>query len=236
MKCQVEFTKTGKYPAICSDYNSKSFYHNEKEMKSYMIGLAISQFLWETHYLIYRFFSEHIKEHSHQIHSYIEIGPGHGLFLHKALDCLNEEARVTVVDISPVSIHIAKSIIKHFRHRQKDIKYHTIDMLQLSLEEAYDFITMGEVLEHVYYPEKLLMKLKQLMSPKGTAFISTCVNGPAIDHVYHFKAVDEIRDMIQVGGLAIEKERILPVEDLPMKEIEEKKITINYCAVLKKQE
>lgn len=52
--------------------------------------------------------------------------------------------------------------------------------------------------------------------------------------IYHFKTVDEIRDMLNSNGFKIEKELVLPVEDLPMNEIMEKKITINYCAILKK--
>ena len=107
-----------------------------------------------------------------------------------------------------------------------------IDILNMDFEEKYDFITMGEVLEHVIHPEKLLIKLKQLLNPKGRIYISTCVNCPAIDHVYHFKKVEEIREMIQACGLKIESELVLPVEELPMEEIVRKKVTINYCSIL----
>jgi hypothetical protein len=51
--------------------------------------------------------------------------------------------------------------------------------------------------------------------------------------VYHFKSVEEIRELFNRCNLEIIEERILPVEDLPMDEIIKHKITINYCAIVK---
>jgi len=42
--------------------------------------------------------------------------------------------------------------------------------------------------------------------------------------------------VLKKSGLTIEKEVILPVEDLPMEQVVSKKITINYCAIVKKSE
>ena len=233
LKSQIYFMKTGKYPL---DQQHKAFedvYNNEKEMKSYMVGLAISQFLWSTHYDMISFFKDTLKENDDVISSYLEIGPGHGLYLREAMKYLNNDVKIVAVDISQVSIEMTQSMMAYFYsdHFSK-IKYHNIDMLDLALSDKYDFITMGEVLEHVNYPDKLLCKLKDLLSAEGRAFISTCVNCPTIDHVYHFKSVDEIRGEIDDCGLIIKDEKVLPVEILPLKEIEEKKITINYCAIL----
>ena len=73
-----------------------------------------------------------------------------------------------------------------------------------------------------------------MLSEDGHAFISTCVDCPAIDHVYHFKTVQEIRDMFIRCGLETTEECILPVEDMPLDDIVKNKITINYCAIVKK--
>ena len=54
-----------------------------------------------------------------------------------------------------------------------------------------------------------------------------------IDHLYHFKTVDEIREMLNRCGLEIVSEKVLPVESLDMSEIIERKITINYSAIVK---
>ena len=235
MKSQIEFMKTNKYTI---DQHSDAFdevYSNEVKMKSYMIGLAVSQFLWETHYGMYSFFAKNVLKLSKNIHTYLEIGPGHGLFLNKALGYLGNDVTVDAVDISPISIGISKSIMNYFQPDFKNIEYHNSDILKFDINKKFDFITMGEVLEHVNFPEKLLMKIRDLLNDgNGRAFVSTCVNCPAIDHVYHFKHVDEIREMIENCGLKIEDEAVLPVENLPMEDIIQKKITINYCSQLKK--
>ncbi|UCC95303.1 MAG: class I SAM-dependent methyltransferase [Candidatus Omnitrophota bacterium] len=232
LRYQIKFMKTGKYP-VEESQAPEFIYNDERKMKSYIIGLAISQFLWETHYFMYNFFSERIKIYSPHIKDYLEVGPGHGLFLNKALEYLNNNAKVVVVDISPISINITKSIVEYFG-RAKDISYHTCDILNFNTEKKFDFITIGEVLEHVKTPAQLLDKIRKLLKPKGRVYISTCVNAPAIDHVYHFKTVDEIREMIRESEFSIETEHVLPVEDLPMQDIEQRRITINYCAILKR--
>ena len=235
MKCQIEFLKTGSYPVFDSSEAMASVYTDEKKMKSYLFGLALSQFLWGTHYQIFKFFQSKIKGLHSQVNSYLEIGPGHGLFLYSALEYLDKNSNIIAVDISPVAITVTRSIMEYFLpQRSNDIIYYSEDMQKLNLDNKFDFITMGEVLEHVDCPDKLVAKLSYLLNEKGHAFISTCVNCPAIDHVYQFTSINEIRKLITAYGLNIEDELILPVENLPMNEIVEKKITINYCSLVKK--
>jgi SAM-dependent methyltransferase len=236
MKCQVYFMKTGKYPTSSSEEANENIYSNEAVMKLYMIGLAISQFFWATHYEMYSCLIGSIRKNSPNIKSYLEIGPGHGLFLNKAIELIEPGSKITAVDISSTSMAITKSIITYFKPENTNVNYHIIDMLKLNLDEKYDFITMGEVLEHVNFPETLLLKLRDLMNKNARTFVSTCVNCPAIDHVYHFKTVDEIREMFHKCGLIIEEERVAAVEDLPFEEIMKRKITINYCAILKRSD
>lgn len=233
MLSQIEFMKTGHYPVKLQTEAYAHVYSNEKAMRSYMIGLAISQFLWATHFEMFQFHNVAILKYKDTISNYLEIGPGHGLFLNRALDHLNKESKIVAVDISPVSMEISKSILSFFRPDLSTVQFIVKDILEYDAENKFDFITMGEVLEHVNEPEKLLLKMKKLLNPEGRAFVSTCVNAPSIDHVYHFKFVEEIQQMLDQCGFAIEDEAILPVEELPFDEIVNKKITINYCALLK---
>ncbi len=235
MSCQIYFMKNGKYPASSAAVAFNDVYSNEESMKSYMFGLALSQFLWSTHYEMYSCLKNALDNNSNDIKSYLEIGPGHGLFLSKALETLSDEAKLTAIDISPISMNITKSIVNYFHpEAQARVDFHTGDMLDLNFPGEFDFITMGEVIEHVNNPDVLLRKLCNLLSVKGNAFISTCVDCPAIDHVYHFKSVEEIREMLHNCGLEITEECILPVEDMPLNDIVKNKITINYCAIVKK--
>jgi 2-polyprenyl-3-methyl-5-hydroxy-6-metoxy-1,4-benzoquinol methylase len=234
MKCQIEFMKTGTYRTTDHDQAFTEVYSSPERMKSYMIALAISQFLWQTHYRIYEAFEDTISVAANTVGAYLEIGPGHGLYLHKAIQYLPATAAVHAVDISPVSIAITRSIINHFHPALTNATFWTGDILAYNTPLLYDFITMGEVLEHVNEPERLLARLAQLLSETGTAFVTTSINSPAIDHVYHFKTVADVREMIGAAGLVISNEQILPVEDLPMAEIVDRKITINYSAVLRR--
>jgi hypothetical protein len=89
------------------------------------------------------------------------------------------------------------------------------------------------VLEHVNQPVTLLTRLKQMLAPEGRGFISTCANCPAIDHVYQFDTVNQIRELIASSGLVIEKDLPLPVENMSVGEAESRRITINYCALVR---
>ena len=62
MVSQKFFIKYNEYPVKNEKQAYKNVYNNITEMKSYMIGLAISQFLWPTHYAMYSFFIEKIKK------------------------------------------------------------------------------------------------------------------------------------------------------------------------------
>jgi SAM-dependent methyltransferase len=235
LKCQIEFMKTGSYTIQKRSQAFEETYSNTEKMTSYMIGLAISQFLWETHYEILKSFDQAARSLFPVVDSYLEIGPGHGLFLHKAMNYLKPHASVKAVDISPTSIAITQSIMTYFHPKVDSISYSTVDILTYDTTERFDFITMGEVLEHIDLPQQALRTLNELLLTGGRAFVSTAINSPAVDHVYHFKSVDDVRVMMQDAGLTIEQELVLPVEDLPMEEIVRRKITINYCAVLKKE-
>lgn len=234
LKCQIEFMKTGVYSS--SDHNQAfvEVYSNQDLMKSYMIALALSQFLWSTHYKIYLDFERSIIDNATKINSYLEIGPGHGLYLRKAIQYLKPETGIHAVDISPASTEITKSIINHFYPNISNVIFWTGDILAYEAPTRYDFITMGEVLEHVNAPHRLLTRLMTLLSDSGKAFVTTSINSPAVDHVYHFKSVEEVRSMIGDSGLTIVNEQVLPVEELPMDEIISRRITINYSAEVKR--
>jgi 2-polyprenyl-3-methyl-5-hydroxy-6-metoxy-1,4-benzoquinol methylase len=98
----------------------------------------------------------------------------------------------------------------------------------------YDFITMGEVLEHVEDPVKLLSRLKDFLTDDGIAFITTPTNAPAIDHISLFESVQEIRTIIHKAGFDIVSERSFPSEDVTPEEADNLKIAILYGAFLKR--
>ena len=234
MISHLYFYKHNKYPLSEQKDAFEKVYDNANEMKSYVYGIAVSQFLWSTHYAMYSFFIQEIQKKDLDIKNYLEIGCGHGLFLFEAIKRFKDKTNFEIVDISKTSIEITKSIINYLVHDKININYKLQDILKYKFDKKFDFIEMGEVLEHVDTPGVLLQSIYKILSKNGKLFMSTCVDCPTIDHVYHFKSVKDIEEMIEKAGFKIDNKQILPVEDLPMNEIIKRKITINYCALLSK--
>jgi SAM-dependent methyltransferase len=236
VQCQFYFQKTGRYPAA----NQKAavyenIYNSESRMKAYMIGLALSLYLWPTHYEIFSFLKSEITKYSNSVHSYLEIGPGHGLFLISAIDIFENLEKVVAVDISKESIRETQSIIKYFLgDKVKEMEFNVCDILKYTPDEEFEFVVAGEVLEHVEEPHEVLRRVRSLLKDSGRCFISTCTNAPAPDHLYHFKTIDEIEKLIANNGFSIQRRCVLPVENLPMSEIVRNRVTINYCALINK--
>jgi len=235
VKSQIYFMKNKKYPLEDQNQAYEEVYSSKEEMEPFMVGLALSQYLWKTHYQIFRHLKETLNQNKENIRKYLEIGPGHGLFLKEAINIIGSNCKYTAIDLSKVSLELTKSIISFHKLGESKVDYIHDDMLNIKSRDMYDFIVMGEVLEHVEEPTYLLNKLNTLLNDQGLAFISTCVDCPTIDHVYHFKSVEEIREMLKLCQFEIVGEKILPVEELPMDEIIKRKITINYSAVIKRK-
>ena len=232
LRCQVEYLRSGRYPKVTAEQAKQAVYESETEMLSYMVGLGLSQFLWPTHYQMFSFFKKVIYDEAKSVSSYLEIGPGHGLYMEYALSKLHKVDVAVAIDISSTSLELSRSIIQYFIPKKKEVEFVLGDVTKTDFDRHFDFITMGEVLEHVNQPKVLLKQLKKLLAPGGKAFVSTCANSPAIDHVVQFDNVKQMRELIISAGLTILVDLPLPVESMSVKEAEVERVTINYCALL----
>ncbi len=229
LKEQIKFKRTGKYSCSTVVEAVETVYHSEEEMSAYMYGLGLSQFLWPNHYFMYSYFIDVISK-LNDVKTYLEIGPGHGLFLVESLKRF-KSADFTAVDISPVSVSITQKVVKEFSPQTK-CRFINCDVREFVEDYKYDVIVMCEVLEHLEDPNEILQKVKALLNPGGTAFITTCANAPAIDHVYLYTSADHIRKEICAQGFNIVSDLTLPVENEPEEQWERKKVELNYAAVL----
>ncbi len=225
----IEFLRTGKYTSSTFDEVNKRVYARPETMEYYMHGLIMSQFLWRHHYQMFNYFITTLPQYVNVIKHYLEVGVGHGFYLSKVLEVLNPESSITAVDISETSIALAKSFINDSR-----IDFILKDIFEFDNHKKYDFITLGEVLEHVEDPLKLLLKLNALLSPDGVLFFTTPTNAPAIDHIYLFNNVDEIRLLIKAAGFQIESEMAILSEDVSPEKAEKYKVAVLYGAFIKK--
>ncbi|GAB6037589.1 class I SAM-dependent methyltransferase [Fundidesulfovibrio butyratiphilus] len=228
LRQQMLFKRAGVYSCTDSKHAFENVYSSETEMASYMYGLALSQFLWPNHYAIFKFFKQTCRLHSNATR-YLEIGPGHGVYLAEAMNIFKNTA-FSAVDISPVSLRISKEVVDHFT-RGKECDFIVNDVRNFS-GEAYDFLCMCEVLEHLDETIPLLEKLYSMTAENGRVFITTCANCPAVDHTYLYDSVGHIRNELRAAGFSIERELVLGVGDIPESEWDVQKAEINYAAVL----
>lgn len=219
------FTKTGKYSNTSFEEVNKNIYHNEDVMDYHMNGLVLAQFLWFDQYERFKFFSDNIHKYTHDTKRYLEIGGGHGLYTLEALRQLPNTCRFDCVDVSPLSIQLAKGIVNN-----KRVNFLLQDIFYWDNTDTVDFFTMGEVLEHLENPLQMLKKLKVLIKNGGFGFITTPVNSPMIDHIYLFKSVAEIQTMLQDAGFKIMEDKTVISEHISSEEAQRLKVPIMYAA------
>jgi ubiquinone/menaquinone biosynthesis C-methylase UbiE len=227
---QIRFRKTGVYLISKAETANQTIYSQPEVMQYYIVGLLLSYLFWPNHYQMWRFFSDHLSQQSNIINC-LEVGAGHGLFTAETLHCF-PSLEMTVIDISETSLNLAREMLSTFHIDSSPVCFTLGDYLKTQLTEKFDFIIMGEVLEHVNDAPDFMRRTRQLIRENGTVFLSTCVNCPALDHIYHFHNVEEIRILLQNAGFSIIRELALPAEAVSEAMWEEELVTINYCAIL----
>lgn len=232
---RLAFIRTGKYQVDSFDEAFDTVYNDKNVMKQYMLGLALSQFLWEHHYKIFNFYTTQLITLSKNP-NILEVGSGHGLFLIELLEKIPLINQCDVVDISETSLDMTKKIYKKLELDKKHIVNFTLSDINLfKTGYLYDFIVMGEVLEHVENPGSILDKLYSLLAEDGKIYISTCSNCPAIDHITYFQEVEDIRSLVLESKFKILEECIAPSENMSEEKLRKFKIDIVYAAILVKE-
>ena len=132
-----------------------------------------------------------------------------------------------LLDISKSSIDMARQFLNSDR-----VRYIQQDIFTFNPETKYDFITLGEVLEHVENPVNLLLAVAKLLSKDGKLFVTVPANAPSIDHIYLFNNADEIRDVIHAANFRIIDETTAYAEDVSKEKAEKFKVAMMYGAFL----
>ena len=227
---QVRFMQSGVYSCISFADAYEQVYSKPDVMEYYMSGLIMSQFLWKHHYEMFCFFTDNLIAQGEKVQRYLEVGGGHGIHLLEAIHLLGEEAHYDLIDISESSIQLAEKFLSG-----QQVNYHLQDIYTYDVAEKYDFITMGEVLEHVEQPVELLKRLHTMLHDSGRLFITVPGNAPAIDHIYLFHNQQHIIETAASAGFEVTKDLRLYSEEVSEQEAIEKKVPFLYGAFLKKK-
>ncbi len=233
LKEQVYFQKHGKYRYSCFSDVAEGVYLNEPYMEKYMYGLALTLYLWPRHLDIYRFFSNTLPRTTRG--KYLEVGPGHGANMMLAMQLTSYDS-FHGIDISETSIKMTQSIIEYNIPKASSlcILEHMDFLSAHPSSEKYASIVIGEVLEHVEQPTLFLSKAAEMARDDAYIFVTTCINTPAIDHIYLFESTEQVVELIEESGLNIRDELVLPYEGMSLAECMNKKLPVSVAYVLGK--
>lgn len=229
---QRYFSEHRKYRHTTFSEVADSVYFNNEYMHRYMFGLALSSFLWPNHLEMARFFSETLPRNKRG--RYLEVGPGHGYYLANAMRNSAFD-QFLGVDISEASIKQTRDIVHYFNPQaEAALELRLADFLDAEQlkEHGFDAIVMGEVLEHVERPEAFLKRIVQLAKQDAYIFVTTCINAPAIDHIYLWRDLDDLEGLFSECGLLIKQALRLPHEGKTLAECISSGLAINVAYVL----
>ncbi len=224
---RINFLESGKYSNSSFDDVRIKLYENPAAFEHHMHGLALAQFVWWDQYKRFSFFADNLKRFKTGTNSYLEVGGGHGLYLSEALRQFDETVSFDLVDISPTSIEMSQVALETNR-----VNYILGDIELQSHDKKYNFITIGEVIEHLENPERALLGLRKILSPNGVIFVTTPANAPMIDHIYLFRNADEIRSLILKCGFKIDDECAVFAENIKEERAIKLKIPLMYAAFI----
>lgn len=234
MLAQIHFKRTGKYQYSSFDEVRKIVYDNPTYMDKYMHGLAITSFIWPNHRKILDFFLEVLPAGNGG--NYLEVGPGHGYFFLNALRRTQYD-KFYAIDVSQKSIELTATLCRELEPDNfGKTEYILGDFLHSTVRDCdkFDIVVMGEVLEHIENPQLFLRRLRELCKEDGFAFVTTCVNSPAIDHISLFSTTDEIDCIIRDSGFRILRSLHAPYVGKSLEESRELKLPINVAYLLQR--
>lgn len=213
LKLQIEFAKTGEYKS--SDYDTvfKEVYSNAEVMQKYLDGLLLTYIAWPNHYRLLNWYRDAYLAKAPPGEC-LEIGPGHGWL---ALCQLRSHAsnRFLGLDISPHSVAYSRGCLKAAGIDQSRWKVLEVDAQKgiAGHEKPFDRVVIAEVIEHLANPEVIVEAALKHSKPDALFFITTVVNLEAVDHIYLFRQLQEVRDFCEKKcGL-----KILDELDMPLK-------------------
>ena len=226
----INFIRTKNYRRSSFDEAYRDIYSNESYMKRYMEGLLISQVIWSNHSKSFLNFYKFIKGQEKDF-NYLEIGPGHGLYLAlaaKSPKCISAETW----DISKESIRQTKKSMQRLKVTKK-VAFKICNILnntKIIKKNIYNLIVISEVLEHLEKPQIALQNIKKLITKDGILYINFPINSPSPDHIYLLKTIKEVELLIINAGFKILESNSFPSSGYTIEDAINREATIS-CAI-----
>jgi SAM-dependent methyltransferase len=229
---ELRFRETGRYRYSTFAEANEAVYSNAGYMRDYMVGLALSSFWWRNHSLMRRFFKQQLSQLCREGATYREVGPGHGMYLLEALRS-GRFSSYEGVDVSATSIQLTRRVVEGgFFGPLPLVRLLHADFLASRDLEPTDVLVMGEVLEHLEDPHVFMRRAAEVVLPGGRLFLTTCINAPAVDHLYNPETVVALESLFALHGFSIVERVLLGRDGKPIDECERQRLAINVAYVL----
>ncbi|GEM_PF-1339748 len=235
LRLQAELERTQKYHFSSFEEAKKEIYDNPAVMENrYLYGLLFSQAFWINHHKIFQLFRNEFCNSLPPQGTVLEVPVGTGIFLSAFLQ-QNPTWVGTGYDISPSAITLSQKVLAATIGKSDKFTLPTVrqeNIFEVKENKRYDRIICGLLLDNVENPHQLLQKLDQLLVPGGKIFLTTNAWASTIDHLYLFKSVQEIKQLLE-QYFSIEQDLALSV--ILSKRPEEEKTPVNYACILTKK-
>jgi hypothetical protein len=231
---ELYFRSAGHYRFKTFAEAESAVYKNPSYMKNYMVGLALTSFLWPNHARIRKFFKEKLKILASRKGLYREVGPGHGMFLVDAMRVCNF-SRYEGVDVSETSINMTRQIVESgFFGDFPNLTLVKRNFLDYLGGVPSSVLVMGEVLEHVENPADFMDAAYVTTTDDALVFLTTCINAPAIDHLYNPGSIRNLERLYSMHKFIVRDRLIVPRLGVSLEECEERKLPVNVAYLLTK--
>lgn len=230
---QIHFRRHKQYRHSTYAEVAASVYQHPDYMTRYMVGLGLTNYVWPNHVAMRRHVEERMPAGSGG--NYLEVGPGHGLSFLQALRA-GGHAKLIGVDISKTSLVLTRALLRSYLGSVPDsVTLLERDFLVDEIPGApFDTIVMGEVLEHLERPLQCMQRIAALAQPRSWIHITTCINSPAIDHIYLFRDDAEVERLFTEAGLVVEDRLLRGHVGTTLEQSRERRLPINVAYVLRK--
>ncbi len=230
VKEEIFFQRNKRYRLSTLQEAQQSVYDNSNFMKQYMFGLLVSQILWRNHACVFDTYVTDFLGAIEQPFQHLEVGPGHGLFLHRAaIHPLCQSAHGW--DISETSLGTTAHALAALQSDDK-VKLEHRDVAVPNTDSLnFDTVVISEVLEHVEQPNAVLGGLVSVMRPGGSIFINVPVNSPAPDHIYLWREPEEIAALAEDAGIEVVREFYFPATGFSLEQARKANITISVVVI-----
>lgn len=212
LKLQIQFAKTGQYKSGDAQTIQREIYEAGAVMQRYLDGLLLTYIAWPNHHRLLQWYRAEYLAHGPR-GKCLEIGPGHGWLALEQLRS-SEVNHLTGLDISPHSVAYTRQVLE-----ANDVDPTRYDVRQTNAQKGldtdipvFDRIVIAEVIEHVADPASILRMLAGRAHRETLFFVTTVVNIEAPDHIYLFRTLEEVRDLLGKCGLTVVDELDLPLE------------------------